>query len=192
MLGSPPTMYSKTKKSSSRSRTTSFSFTMAGWLSLRRLLTSRSAMHSSQLLKRRFIFLMATCCYQPCPCMGLGPCMLEGWLDAVENQPVWSSSLKKSRRTTALVSRLTAFHTLPYVPSPSWASTLYLHGSTTRSMRTGRSEVCPVAGGAATCPPWDMRHGAGRARAVVSRTSAMVMTDTALRNGCLASQGQCC
>lgn len=53
-------MNSKTKKSSSCSRITSLSFTMVGWLSLRRLLTSRSCMHSSHEKNFFFIFFTAT------------------------------------------------------------------------------------------------------------------------------------
>ncbi len=42
-----PTKYSKTKKSSSFSRMTSFNLIMHGWFSLRSDLTSRRFMHSS-------------------------------------------------------------------------------------------------------------------------------------------------
>ena len=42
-------MYSKTKKSSSFSRMTSFSLIMLGWFSFFSDLTSRSCMHSSHV-----------------------------------------------------------------------------------------------------------------------------------------------
>lgn len=64
MLPQMLTRYSKTKKSSSFSRMTSFSFTTLGWFSLRRDFTSLRDMHSSQLKNFLFIFLIATCIHQ--------------------------------------------------------------------------------------------------------------------------------
>lgn len=57
--------------------------------------TSRSEMHSSQALNRRFIFLMAT---------------------------------------VSPVARLTAFQTVPYVPSPNCRVTLYLQPHARRDL----------------------------------------------------------
>ena len=53
-------MYSKMRKTSSRSRITSLSFTMAGCFSFLKASTSRSLSASSQLKNLRFIFLTAT------------------------------------------------------------------------------------------------------------------------------------
>jgi hypothetical protein len=60
--------------------------------------------------------------------------------------------------TTSFVCLLMAFHTLPYVPSPSCLTTLYLQGD-------GRMCWCPVA-------PWQ----AGRAHAQPRQVARLLLT----------------
>lgn len=64
------------------------------------------------------------------------------------------------RRTTSLVWRFMAFHTLPYVPSPSCFTTLYLHlGPTCRHLDPLRSQwECSHRWKPATCSRNRMIH----------------------------------
>ena len=126
------TRYSNTKKSSSFSRITSFSLTTQGWFSLRRDLTSRRDIHSSQLKNLRFIFLMATCIARED--LNLLCAQLPATQYMHADSVAVHLQVNPHSLTGSLVCMLTAFHTLPYVPSPSCLVTLYL-GSANQSQR---------------------------------------------------------